>query len=487
MRFRVGAAGAALGLPAGELIDSSPALEDVWGAAGREIAERVGEAGTPAAQLHALAAAVRERLAAPPDEIVRAAATGTAREDLGIGDRQLRRRFGDAVGYGPKTLERILRFQRFLALARADEIVAARNEAAAARGADARHDLAGLALDAGYADQAHLTRECSRLAGLPPGGAARHRRLAGGRQVRFVQDGAPAVGHHGRMTVDLNAAKTFLQANARVLERRRFDHLLEGGPAEPVVDALRAYRNPDGGFGHAIEPDMRAPSSQPVGIHTALEILHEVGVRDDPMIEAAADWLATITRDDGGIPFVLEDAMEYPHAPWWQFEDASSPIQTPVNAAALHNLGAQHPWLDAASEYCFRQIAQLDLSAADQRTRLRAAVRRRVPQRHAGRRPCERGARRARPRPGAAGRPPSPTRAPRPRARSTSPPTPAAAAAACSTTPRSSATWTPSRRAQQDDGGWRVTWPDWNPAAAIEWRGVATINALRVLRANGRV
>ena len=60
----------------------------------------------------------------------------------------------------------------------------------------------------------------------------------------------------------------------------------------PSSQALRAYRNPDGGFGNAIEPDMRAPDSQPVGIHTALEILDEVGVRDDPMIAAAADWLA---------------------------------------------------------------------------------------------------------------------------------------------------------------------------------------------------
>jgi AraC-like DNA-binding protein len=140
VRFRVGAAGAALGLPAAELLDLSVPLDEVWGAEARRI-----EATTP----HKLAEAVRGRGAADP--LVRAAATGTPRHRLGIGDRQLRRRFLDAVGYGPKTLERILRFQRFLALA-----------------GDTR-DLARLALDAGYADQAHLTRECTRLAGLPPG------------------------------------------------------------------------------------------------------------------------------------------------------------------------------------------------------------------------------------------------------------------------------------------------------------------------------
>jgi methylphosphotriester-DNA--protein-cysteine methyltransferase len=71
--------------------------------------------------------------------------------DLGVSERQLRRRFHAAVGYGPKTLARILRFRRFV-----DAID---------RG---RSDLAALAFDAGYADQAHLTRETRRLAGLPP-------------------------------------------------------------------------------------------------------------------------------------------------------------------------------------------------------------------------------------------------------------------------------------------------------------------------------
>ncbi len=139
VRFRVGAAGVALGLPAAELRDVSVPLADVWGAAADRIEAR---------DAHELAAAVRRRGAADP--LVRAAATGTPRERLGIGDRQLRRRFLDAVGYGPKTLERIFRFQRFLGLAQYDT------------------DLARLALDAGYADQAHLTRECTRLAGLPP-------------------------------------------------------------------------------------------------------------------------------------------------------------------------------------------------------------------------------------------------------------------------------------------------------------------------------
>ena len=165
VRFRVGAAGSALSVPARELLDATVDLEDVWGAAGARLA--AGDAAaSPAAALAELTSAVARRLPPPEriDALVRAAAVRAARpraaveelgREIGLGERQLRRRFGEAVGYGPKTLQRVLRFQRFLALARTPR-------------AAGRLDLAWLAAEAGYADQAHLTRECTRLAGLPP-------------------------------------------------------------------------------------------------------------------------------------------------------------------------------------------------------------------------------------------------------------------------------------------------------------------------------
>lgn len=172
VRFRVGAAGAALGIPASELLDLSVPLEDVWGADGAEIAETVAERPT----LTVLAQKVGARIARgdAPDRLVRAAATGARPR---IGERQLRRRFADAVGYGPKTLQRILRFQRFLALAEQTTTP----------------DLARLALDAGYADQAHLTRETRRLAGIPPAALlASGAGPAGERSVSFKTRGPVA-------------------------------------------------------------------------------------------------------------------------------------------------------------------------------------------------------------------------------------------------------------------------------------------------------
>ena len=150
VRFRLGLAGAALGLPAAEFQDGTVPIADVWGP---EADERVAAGGVAA-----LVQVVRERLAGVPvDGVARAAALAMAHPGarvnglaLGLSERQLRRRFVDAVGYGPKTLARILRFQRFLTLAASGE------------------ELARLALEAGYADQAHLTRETRRLAGRTP-------------------------------------------------------------------------------------------------------------------------------------------------------------------------------------------------------------------------------------------------------------------------------------------------------------------------------
>jgi AraC-like DNA-binding protein len=80
--------------------------------------------------------------------------------EIGLSLRQLRRRCHAAVGYGPKTLQRILRFQMFVSLVDRD-----------------RADLATLAAQTGYADQAHLTRECLSLSGLTPAALARQRAL----------------------------------------------------------------------------------------------------------------------------------------------------------------------------------------------------------------------------------------------------------------------------------------------------------------------
>lgn len=165
LRFRPGVAGTALGLPASELRDTRVGLDAIWGRPGSELEERLGCAGAGHERRRLLESAIASRRTSVdlPDPLVLAAGrrlglpgsrVGSISRALGMSERQLLRRFKAAVGYGPKTLDRVLRFQRFLASARAVR-----------RGDE---NLAGIAAELGYADQAHLTRECVELAGLTP-------------------------------------------------------------------------------------------------------------------------------------------------------------------------------------------------------------------------------------------------------------------------------------------------------------------------------
>ncbi|MFE4668003.1 helix-turn-helix domain-containing protein [Streptomyces sp. NPDC056716] len=159
VRLAPGTAPALLGVPAHELRDRRVALTDLWPLAEvRPLAARLSAAADPGAALEAVALE-RAALTAPPDpalrRVVAALAAGrpvaATADRLGLGARQLHRRSLAAFGYGPKTLARVLRLQRALALARAGV------------------PYAETAARAGYADQAHLSRDVKDLTGLPLG------------------------------------------------------------------------------------------------------------------------------------------------------------------------------------------------------------------------------------------------------------------------------------------------------------------------------
>lgn len=159
VRLHPGAAHGLLAVDAARLRDERVAMDGARGDAGLALTEAL-DAREDRARVLLCALAPRTPAAARPDPLVAAAVTrledrelsiATLAFDLGVSERQLRRRFQTAVGYGPKLLHRVLRLNRALD---------------AARGRDAQ--LARVAVEAGYADQAHFTHDCRDLAGVAP-------------------------------------------------------------------------------------------------------------------------------------------------------------------------------------------------------------------------------------------------------------------------------------------------------------------------------
>lgn len=165
VRFRAGQAPAVLGVPASELLDQRLDAREVLGSRISALSDALSSAASQRAAAALLEQAVAGwlREAAPADPLVARAIVGleapradwsvtTLAEELGVSERQLRRRFLHAVGYGPKLLERVLRLRRFIRAASSSQA----------------GGLAALAAEAGYADQPHLTRECRDLTALTP-------------------------------------------------------------------------------------------------------------------------------------------------------------------------------------------------------------------------------------------------------------------------------------------------------------------------------
>ena len=295
------------------------------------------------------------------------------------------------------------------------------------------------------------------------------------------------------MTVDLVAATRFLTTHARLLDRHRGMRLLDEGDPRAVLSALDAYRNPDGGYGWGLEPDLRAPESQPAGALHAFEVLDEAGPVTSPAAVGLCDWLDSVSLPDGGLAFALPLADAAGCASFWASADSSVSslhITSAVTASALrvarHDNGvAVHPWLARATEYCLDGVAAIDgpvhaialkfvLEFLDVLSDQRPDV---LPQ-------LER-----------LGRALPPTgllhvdggledEMMRPLDFAPLPDRPVRALFTADVI----AVELDRLEAQQEhDGGWQTDFAAASPAAALEWRGYRTVWAISVLRHNGRV
>ncbi|HEX5441519.1 MAG TPA: hypothetical protein VFW76_11595 [Ktedonobacterales bacterium] len=284
---------------------------------------------------------------------------------------------------------------------------------------------------------------------------------------------------------DLATATAFMWRTARLLDRMRFACLFLDGERQSVAEALRPYQNSDGGFGNALEPDIRAPVSQPVPTWKALCILDEAGVFHDPMVAQACDYLLSITTAEGGVPYALPSVRDYPRAPWWEAEGEPPPASlnpTAAIAALLHKHHIEHPWLAAATDYCWRKLDAMDKTEAYE---MRAVLP--FLDFVSDRQRAECVFERIGPKileqklvalvPTAEDDSHSPLKFA---------PNPKSLARRLFSDTVIEAHLDALASAQQEDGGWTINWLAWNPAGVFEWRGIVTIEALVTLREYGR-
>src|SRR4051812_40146073 len=178
--------------------------------------------------------------------------------------------------------------------------------------------------------------------------------------------GPPVQG--GGMPVDLAAAAAFLAGAARVLDRRRFEVLFAGGDAASLLAAVDGYRNPDGGYGWGLEPDLRSATSQPGGALHAFEAFADTAPLTTPRARELCDWLDAVSLPDGGLPFALPVPDPAACAPFWATAAGTrSSLQiTAIVAIAAYRVAAfdpavaAHPWLARATEFCLTTLDAMD-------------------------------------------------------------------------------------------------------------------------------
>jgi len=139
---------------------------------------------------------------------------------------------------------------------------------------------------------------------------------------------------------NLGKAREFIMKQGRPLEQALYRLRFEGGSADAVRAALQDYQNPDGGFGKALEPDLRSPESSVLATLRAFQALTAVKTPPDhPMIKKAMVYLASTFDESKGVWRIIPPAAgKYPHAPWWnqeQLEQAFGGFQVLPRAELL--------------------------------------------------------------------------------------------------------------------------------------------------------
>jgi hypothetical protein len=136
------------------------------------------------------------------------------------------------------------------------------------------------------------------------------------------------------MSVNLKNARDFVYSAGTLWERALFATLFQGEGADHLHQSLLCYKNPDGGFGHALEHDIRTPDSHPAALEFLLLMLTQSGVPTGHLLDGTTAWVERQRQPDGGLtnPASL---LDYPHAPWWEGGGQNMPDSITGNLVKL--------------------------------------------------------------------------------------------------------------------------------------------------------
>lgn len=156
-------------------------------------------------------------------------------------------------------------------------------------------------------------------------------------------------------------ARDFILTNARMIERRLFHYYFENQDPKGIYHAIYAYRNSDGGFGHGMEPDTASPESQPLFTIMAMETLDEVGLLNKEQIESDfLPYFESIITQKGGIPWMFKPTSHYPCEPHFTSVKEWAALSTTAPLLGmLEKYNIQRPWMEKAESFVWSEFERI--------------------------------------------------------------------------------------------------------------------------------
>lgn len=152
----------------------------------------------------------------------------------------------------------------------------------------------------------------------------------------------------------LERSRRFIFEHGRLLERKLFECIFEGGTRNACLRALGAYQNDDGGFGNGLEPDLLCPDSSAIGAETALYTLEMLDWQCGEMVERLARWVIANQSEEGTVAHPPKGLFDYPFQPWWRNPDDDRVLAI---AALMEKGGLEHERFFERARRCYLTTA----------------------------------------------------------------------------------------------------------------------------------